>query len=56
MKRPRPQYVAAGFIGVAGLIVAVLIAVLGFLASGYIPTGPSGYTIRIVTDTAQKGL
>ncbi|NDU74423.1 hypothetical protein GWI34_17550 [Actinomadura sp. DSM 109109] len=45
MRRPRPQYVAAGLIGVVGLVVAVLIAVLGLHASGYVPTKPTSYTI-----------
>ncbi|TMQ90115.1 hypothetical protein ETD83_36830 [Actinomadura soli] len=45
MKRRR--YVAAGLVGVVGLAVAVLIAVLGFLASGYVPTAPSSYVIGL---------
>ncbi|URM99969.1 hypothetical protein LUW76_39790 [Actinomadura madurae] len=48
MKRPRPQYVAAGVIGVVGLIVAVVIAVAGFLASGYEPTAPTSYQVQVV--------
>ncbi len=48
MRRPRPQYVAAGLIGVVGLVVAVLIAVAGIVASGNVPTAPSSYTIRVV--------
>ncbi|HEY8479990.1 MAG TPA: hypothetical protein VIL71_09190 [Spirillospora sp.] len=52
MKRPRSpydprrsQYVAAGLVGLVGLTVAVLIAVLAIRASGNIPTGPSAYVI-----------
>ncbi|TDD83233.1 chitinase [Actinomadura darangshiensis] len=48
MKRPRPQYVAAGLIGVVGLAVAVLIAVTAILASGNIPTAPSSYKVQAV--------
>ncbi|WUH96844.1 hypothetical protein OHR68_25165 [Spirillospora sp. NBC_00431] len=40
MRRRGFHYVAAAVVGVVGLAVAVLIAVLGFLANGYIPTGP----------------
>jgi hypothetical protein len=47
MRRPRPQYVAAGLIGVVGLVVAVLIAAAGIIASGNVPTAPSSYTIRV---------
>lgn len=48
MKRPRPQHVAAGLIGVIGLLVAVLIAVSAILASGNIPTAPSSYRVQLV--------
>ncbi|GGT95102.1 hypothetical protein [Actinomadura livida] len=58
MKRPRSpyeprrsQYVAAGLVGVVGLVVAVLIAVLAIRASGNIPTGPSGYTVKVASAT-----
>ncbi|GAA4229063.1 hypothetical protein GCM10022254_20670 [Actinomadura meridiana] len=43
----RTRYAAAGLIGIAGLVVAATIAVLGLLASGYVPTAPSGYLINI---------
>jgi ABC-type transporter Mla subunit MlaD len=48
MKRPRAQYVAAGLIGVVGLLVAAIIAVAGLLASGYQPTAPTSYTVEVV--------
>ncbi|MGI5416061.1 hypothetical protein [Actinomadura luteofluorescens] len=45
MRRPRPQYVAAGLIGVVGLVVAALIAVAGLAASGNLPTAPTSYKV-----------
>ncbi|MEV3922076.1 hypothetical protein [Actinomadura coerulea] len=47
MRRLRPQYLAAGLIGVVGLVVAVLIAVAGLVAGGNVPTAPTSYTLRV---------
>ncbi|MFG2086601.1 MULTISPECIES: hypothetical protein [unclassified Spirillospora] len=43
----RSQYVAAGLIGVVGLVVAALIAVFAIRASGNVPTAPSSYIIGV---------
>lgn len=43
MRRPRSRYAAAVLVGAVGLAVAVLIAVLGLRAGGYIPTAPTSY-------------
>jgi hypothetical protein len=48
MRRPRSQYLAAGLVGVIGLVVAAVILVAGFLASGYVPSAPSGYKVQVV--------
>jgi hypothetical protein len=55
MKRPRSpyaprrsKYAAAAAIAVAGLVIAVTIAVVTALATGNIPTAPSSYDIQVV--------
>jgi hypothetical protein len=50
MNRPRTRYLAAGLVGAVGLLAAAAIAVLGFHRSGYVPTAPSGYTIKPAGD------
>lgn len=46
MRHPSSRYVAAGVIGVVGLLAAAAIGVLGLVAGGNVPTVPSSYVVR----------